>query len=41
LAVSYGIIREHGGTVAVESRSGHGSTFRLEFPAVRKTVHAV
>jgi len=41
LAVSYGIIREHGGTVEVESRSGHGSTFRLEFPALRKTVHAV
>ncbi|HEV3279268.1 MAG TPA: ATP-binding protein [Terriglobia bacterium] len=41
LAVSYGIIREHSGNVEVESRLGHGSTFRLEFPALRKTVHAV
>ena len=41
LAVSYGIIREHSGTVAVESQPGRGSTFRLEFPALRKTVHAL
>jgi len=41
LAVSYGIIREHSGNVEVSSRPGHGSTFRLEFPALRKTVHAV
>jgi two-component system, NtrC family, sensor kinase len=41
LAVSYGIIREHSGNVEVESRPGHGSTFRLEFPALRKTAHAV
>ncbi|HUI42454.1 MAG TPA: ATP-binding protein [Terriglobia bacterium] len=41
LAVSYGIIREHSGNVQVESRPGHGSTFRLEFPALKKTVHAL
>lgn len=41
LAVSYGIIREHSGNVEVESRPGHGSTFRLEFPALRKAAHAV
>jgi two-component system, NtrC family, sensor kinase len=41
LAVSYGIIREHAGKVEVESRQGHGTTFRLELPAARKTVHAV
>jgi PAS domain S-box-containing protein len=40
LAVSYGIIREHGGNVEVESRPGHGSIFRLEFPSLRKSVHA-
>ena len=40
LAVSYGIIREHGGNVAVESRPGHGSIFRLEFPSLKKAVHA-
>ena len=41
LAVSYGIIREHSGNVEVESRPGQGSTFRVEFPALRKAVHAV
>ena len=41
LAVSYGIIREHSGNVEVESRPGQGSTFRVEFPALRKAAHAV
>jgi two-component system NtrC family sensor kinase len=40
LAVSYGIIREHGGKVELESNPGRGTSFRLEFPASRKTVHA-
>ena len=40
LAVSYGIIREHSGTVQVKSEPGRGTTFRLEFPALRKPVHA-
>jgi two-component system, NtrC family, sensor kinase len=40
LAVSYGIIREHSGTITVESAPGHGARFRLEFPAMRKEVHA-
>ena len=40
LAVSYGIIREHGGKVELESHPGRGTSFRLEFPAPRKTVHA-
>jgi signal transduction histidine kinase/ActR/RegA family two-component response regulator len=35
LAVSYGIIRRHDGTVEVESELGHGSTFRLRLPAAR------
>ncbi len=41
LAVSYGIIREHSGEVHVQSRLGQGTLFRLEFPSVRKPVHAV
>jgi two-component system NtrC family sensor kinase len=40
LAVSYGIIREHGGKVEIQSSPGQGTTFRLQFPVSRKTVHA-
>jgi signal transduction histidine kinase len=34
LAVSYGILQEHGGKIKVESEVGQGTTFRLEIPAV-------
>jgi signal transduction histidine kinase len=40
LAVSYGIIHEHSGSIHVESEPGSGTRFRLEFPAARKEVHA-
>ncbi len=40
LSVSYGIIKEHAGKVDVRSSPGKGSSFRLEFPAVKKVVHA-
>jgi two-component system, NtrC family, sensor kinase len=40
LSVSYGIIREHAGKVEVQSTPGKGTSFRLEFPAARKMVHA-
>jgi two-component system, NtrC family, sensor kinase len=40
LAVTYGIVREHGGNIEAESRPGEGSTFVLDFPLVRKLVNA-
>ncbi|MEN6534554.1 MAG: ATP-binding protein [Bryobacteraceae bacterium] len=40
LSITYGIVREHGGVIEVDSRLGEGSRFRLEFPAVRKAVNA-
>ena len=35
LAVSYGILQEHGGKIKVSSEPGSGTTFRLEIPAIR------
>jgi two-component system, NtrC family, sensor kinase len=40
LSVSYGIIKEHAGRIEVRSTPGKGTSFRLEFPAARKAVHA-
>ncbi|HLM56516.1 MAG TPA: ATP-binding protein [Pyrinomonadaceae bacterium] len=36
LAVSYGIIRRHEGSIEVESRVGAGTTFRISLPAAAK-----
>jgi two-component system, NtrC family, sensor kinase len=33
LAVTYGIIQEHAGTIEVNSTPGEGTVFRLELPA--------
>jgi signal transduction histidine kinase len=32
LSISYGIIREHGGTLTVDSTPGRGATFTIELP---------
>lgn len=40
LSVTYGIIQEHGGVIEALSKPGEGTCFRLEFPALRKAVHA-
>jgi signal transduction histidine kinase len=38
LSVTYGIVREHGGTIEVESLPGAGTCFHLDFPLARKPV---
>jgi PAS domain S-box-containing protein len=40
LSISYGIVREHQGTMDVQSTPGEGATFILTFPAVRTEVTA-
>ena len=40
LSVSYGIMQEHAGKIHVESTVGAGTTFHLEFPLLRNSVHA-
>ena len=39
LAVTYGILQEHAGKIRVESAVGQGTTFHLEFPLSRRTLH--
>jgi signal transduction histidine kinase len=36
LAVTYGIVQEHSGTIEAASELGAGTTFRLEFPVAEK-----
>lgn len=40
LAVTYGIVREHSGTISVESKPDMGTTFELRFPLADHPVHA-
>ena len=39
LAVSYGIVQEHSGHIAVESIPGKGTTFRITLPTVSARAH--
>jgi signal transduction histidine kinase len=39
LSISYGIVRDHGGTIVVESEEGRGACFRVKLPVrVEKAV---
>ncbi len=40
LAVTYGIVREHSGTIAVASQPGRGTRFELRFPLAAQSAHA-
>ena len=40
LAVCYGIVKEHGGHVAVDSTVGRGTTFTLTLPATTRDADA-
>ncbi len=39
LAVSYGIVQEHAGTIEAASEVGNGTTFRLAFPVANEQLH--
>jgi signal transduction histidine kinase len=40
LSITYGIVKEHGGAISVQSQPGQGTCFQLNFPLVRKPVNA-
>jgi histidine kinase len=34
VSISYGIVKDYGGSIEIESEIGAGTTFKLTFPAV-------
>jgi len=38
LSLSYGIVKEHGGTIHVKSKVGSATTFDIEIPVLRESV---
>ena len=34
LAITYGIVKDYGGDIRIDSRAGTGTTFQVSFPAV-------
>ena len=40
LSVAYGIIKDHGGFIYVDSKRGEGATFKIELP-LKQPLHAV
>ncbi|MDT7604090.1 MAG: two-component system, NtrC family, sensor kinase, partial [Acidobacteriota bacterium] len=36
LSIAYQIVRDHGGTINVRSREGHGTTIIIELPGNQK-----
>ena len=41
MAVTYGIVQEHSGTISASSKLGEGTTFRLVFPVAQKQTQRV
>jgi signal transduction histidine kinase len=37
LSISYGIVKDYGGTIEVESEVGSGTTFKVIFPVIAST----
>jgi len=35
VSISYGIVKDYGGSIEIDSEIGKGTTFNLRFPAVR------
>jgi signal transduction histidine kinase len=40
LSTVYGIVKQSGGAIRLESEPGHGCTFEIFFPAIRDAAHA-
>ena len=37
VCISYGIVKDYGGSIEIESKLGEGTTFKLKFPAAKTT----